>query len=73
MSRRAKPKLTLPPACRDCRPFGGSWRQALNGGMERCACARGRALEALEEMSRKPKRRKRLASFDAKMAAAGKE
>ena len=36
----------LPPSCPACRPFGGRWRRAANGGLERCACARGVALSA---------------------------
>jgi hypothetical protein len=69
MAKCRKPITHLPAPCRECRPFGGAWRQAENGGMERCSCPRGQALVAL----RKPKVRKRPASFDPKMAAAGKD
>lgn len=41
--KRIKPS-DLPPPCRECRPNDGAWRMSPQGGLERCDCARGRAL-----------------------------
>ena len=38
-----KPRRRLPPACRECRPYDGAWRDTGHG-LQRCACPRGRAL-----------------------------
>ena len=38
----------LPPTCADCRPYGGLWREAKDGGLTRCGCARGRRLAELD-------------------------
>jgi hypothetical protein len=45
----------LPPSCADCRPYQGRWRRANDGGLERCSCARGRALAAGLKRKRKRK------------------
>ncbi len=37
------PKRPLPPACRECRPYDGAWRDTGHG-LQRCDCARGKAL-----------------------------
>ncbi len=63
--RRRRLKTPLPSSCSDCREFQGLWRRNENGGLERCTCARGRALAD----TRRPLARKK-ASFDAKSAAA---
>jgi hypothetical protein len=44
------PRLDRPelaPACEECAPFGGTHHYARNG-VERCVCARGRTLRALD-------------------------
>lgn len=58
---------TLPPPCMECQPHGGYFRAAKGGGMERCTCPRGRALQ---EKHRRP-RKKPAAWFDGKAAACG--
>jgi len=47
----ADPKLDrpdLPAGCPDCEPYGGLWRDGKRGGVERCGCARGLKLSALD-------------------------
>jgi predicted nucleic acid binding AN1-type Zn finger protein len=64
---RRRLKAPLPPSCVFCKPYGGAWAMAENGGMERCDCPRGRALAAAE----KPRKRKHQQAFDYKMVQTG--
>ena len=39
--------VVLPPPCSLCSPDGGYWTRSASGGLERCACPRGRSLSQL--------------------------
>ena len=41
-----KPAPPLPPACSQCRLYGGIWQELPGGALARCGCPRGRALAA---------------------------
>lgn len=68
-----KNRPPLPPPCANCGPTGGAWR---NWGteeaprMDRCDCARGKALGLGKKWGAVP-RKKRTAVFDGKAAAQG--
>lgn len=48
MRRRRRKRGPLPAPCGQCRQFEGLWcMDAFSGGLERCDCARGRALKAI--------------------------
>lgn len=69
----------LPASCGDCKPFGGLWRRSESGGMERCGCARGRAIydrspagrRAAKKAAREARRAERIPGHDGRLAGAG--
>lgn len=46
-------RLGLLPPCSHCAPLDGLWRVAAGGGLERCTCARGARLAALDLQRRR--------------------
>lgn len=60
-----KGRRPLPPACRECRPHDGAWRDT-GRGLERCDCPRGRALAMGPKWNRTTK-----AAHDGRMKGAG--
>ncbi len=55
----ADPKLDRPElaaACEECEPYAGNWRWChQRAGLERCSCARGLKLRAMDDARGQPK------------------
>ena len=72
VSRRRKTgRPPLPGPCGECRPQDGLWRIGPQGGLERCDCARGRALANLWRTRGRNKRKSGPPPHDGRAAAAG--
>lgn len=72
--RRKVPRPPYPPACRFCRPYGGThrnWGTEETPRLGRCDCARGEALAMGAKWGKKPKKPKQPALFDGRAAAGG--
>lgn len=74
---RKRPRVQLPPPCRECRPNDGAWRvDAATGGLERCDCPRGKALASMrrgrlpQPKATPPAKPK---PYDGRLAGAGKD
>lgn len=62
-----------PPACSLCSPYGGlyrNWGTETAPKLDRCDCARGKALGLGAKWGRKPRKRKG-PGFDGRAAGAG--